>query len=99
TVAVDAVGSFDAAYDNSKGDVTFNVIPGIPHETDTAVDLTDTNSAASNGGVVRIPYALELNPYGAWSAEAWVRPDSNDNNGNFRSVFSSLYNFNFSAAV
>ncbi len=100
TTAVDAVGSFDAAYDSSKGDITFGVPPGIPRETDFAVDLSDTNTVTvGQGGVVRIPYALELNPYGAWSAEAWVRPDSNDTNGNFRTVFSSLYNFNFSTAV
>jgi hypothetical protein len=98
TVAVDAVGSFDGAYDNSRGDIKFGVTTGIPRETDTAVGLTDTNSAAGNGGVIRIPYFLELNPYGPWSAEAWVRPDSNDPS-NFRTVFSSQYNFNFSAAV
>ena len=98
STAVDAVGSFDATYDNSRGDITFGVPTGIPHETDPAVDLSDTNSAAGNGGVVRIPYALELNPFGPWSAEAWVRPDSNDQ-VNFRTVFSSLYNFQFSTAL
>ena len=97
--AVDAVGSFDGAYDNSLGDITFGISTGIPHETDTAIDLSDTNTVAGKGGVVRIPYALELNPYGPWSVEAWVRPDSNDTNGNFRTVLSSLYNFNFSTAV
>jgi hypothetical protein len=99
STAVDAVGSFDGSYDNSKGDITFGVPSGIPRETDKAVDLSDTNAAAGNGSAVRIPYALELNPRGTWSAEAWVRPDSNDNNGNYRTVFSSLYNFNFSAAL
>jgi concanavalin A-like lectin/glucanase superfamily protein len=100
STAVDAVGSFDGTYDTSLGGITFGIPTGIPHETDTAIDLSDTNTAsAGKGGVVRIPYALELNPYGAWSAEAWVRPDSNDTNGNFRTVLSSLYNFNFSAAV
>jgi len=100
TVAVDAVGSFDGAYDNSKGDITFGVATGIPGETDSAVDLSDTNTVTvGQGGVVRIPYALELNPYGPWTAEAWVSPDSNDNNGNFRTVLGSVYNVNFSAAV
>ena len=100
TNAVDAVGSFDAAYDDSLGGITFGVPTGIPHETDPAVDLGDTNSVtAGQGGVVRIPYALELNPYGAWSAELWVRPDSNDTNGNYRTVFSSLYNYNYSTAL
>lgn len=105
--AVDAVGSFDGTYDNSKGDITFGVPPGIPGFSnpslasyDQAVDLSDTNTLAiGRGGVVRIPYALELNPFGPWSMEAWVRPDSNDTNNNFRSVMSSLYNYNFSAAV
>jgi len=98
--AVDAVGSFDAAFDSSLGGISFNITPGIPHETDPAVDLSDTNETAiGKGGVVRIPYALELNPYGPWSVEAWVRPDSNDTKGNFRTVLSSLYNFNFSTAV
>ncbi len=100
TTAVDAVGSFDAAYDNSLGAITFGVPTGIPHETDPAVDLSDTNIAtAGRGGVVRIPYALELSPYGPWSVEAWVRPDSNDTHSNFRTVMSSLYNFGFSTAV
>jgi hypothetical protein len=100
TTAVDAVGSFDGAYDSSLGNITFGIPSGIPHETDPAVDLSDTNETAiGQGGVVRIPYALELNPYGTWSVEAWVRPDSNDTNGNFRTVMSSLYNFNFSTAV
>jgi hypothetical protein len=97
--AVDAVGSFDGTYDNSKGDITFGIPTGIPHDSDTAVDLSDTNTAtAGGGGVVRIPYALELNPHGPWSVEAWVRPDAIDPN-NFRTVLSSVYNFNFSAAV
>jgi hyaluronoglucosaminidase len=76
------------------------VAPGIPHETDPAIDLSDTNTTAiGRGGVVRIPYALEISPYGPWSVEAWVKPDSNDTHGNFRTVLSSLYNFNFSTAV
>jgi len=98
--AVDAVGSFDGAYDNSKGDIVFGVPTGVPHDTDTAVDLSDTNTTGfGSGGVVRIPYALELNPYGPWTVEAWVRPDLNDTHGNFRTVLSSVYNFNFSTAV
>src|SRR5581483_8786864 len=99
STAVDAVGSFDGNYDSSRGNITFGVPSGIPRDTDLAADLSDTNTAAGNGGVVSIPYALELNPHGPWSAEAWVRPDSNDNNGNYRTVFSSLYNFSFSTAL
>ncbi len=98
--AVDAVGSFDGAYDNSKGDITFGVPAGVPHDTDTAVDLSDTNTTGfGTGGVIRIPYALELNPFGPWSIEAWVRPDLNDTHGNFRTVLSSVYNYNYSTAV
>ncbi len=100
TVAIDSAGSFDGAYDNSKGAITFGIPGGVPHDSDTAVDLSDTNTAnIGQGGVVSIPYALELNPFGPWSAEAWVRPDSNDANGNFRTVMSSLYNYNYSTAV
>jgi hypothetical protein len=100
TPAVDAVGSFDGAYDNSLGAIAFGVPPGIPHETDPAIDLSDTNTATTGqGGVVRIPYYLELNPYGPWTYETWVRPDSNDTHGNFRTLLSSMYNFNFSTAV
>jgi hypothetical protein len=96
TTAVDAVGSFDGSYDNSKGDIIWGIAPGIPAETNAAVQLSDTNTVnIGQGGVIRIPYALELNPYGPWSAEAWVRPDSNDTNGNFRTVLGSVYNPNF----
>ena len=98
TTAVDAIGSFDGTYDNSKGDISFSIPTGIPHDSDTAVDLSDTNTTAGLGGVVRIPYALELNPHGPWSVEAWVRPDAIDPN-NYRTVLSSMYNYNFSTAV
>ncbi|HVV74080.1 MAG TPA: LamG-like jellyroll fold domain-containing protein, partial [Verrucomicrobiae bacterium] len=98
--AVDAIGSFDGTYDNSKGDIAFGIPTGVPNTSDPAVDLSDTNTAgAGTGGVISIPYALELNPYGPWSVEAWVRPDLNDTHGNFRTVLSSVYNYNFSTAV
>lgn len=97
--AVDAVGSFDGSYDTSFGPITWGVITGIPHMAgvDSAIALADTNSGAGGGGVVRIPYALELNPYGKWSFEAWVRPDSQD--GQFRTILSSMYNFGFSTSL
>ncbi|MDB6022805.1 MAG: Immunoglobulin I-set domain protein, partial [Pedosphaera sp.] len=57
-VATDAAGSFDGAYDNSLGNLTDGILPGIPHETKFGVDLSDTNEIASGqGGVVSMPYA------------------------------------------
>ncbi len=88
TIATDAVGSFDGAYDTTIGELTFGVATGIPHETDPAINITQ-------GAIVSIPYALELNPVtGPWSAEAWVKPATLDPN-HFRTVFSSLYNSDF----
>ena len=84
-VATDAVGSFDGSYDVNSGAFVYASPTGIPHETDTAINLT-------GGAVVTIPYALELNPVtGPWTAEAWVMPASLDP-GNFRTVFSSMWN-------
>ncbi len=97
TTAFDAAGTFDGTYDNSQGIVTLGVTNiGIPHETDFAIDLAATNHNA--GGVVSVPYALELNSFGPWSAEAWIRADSLDGN-DFRTVFSSMYNPNSSVTV
>jgi hypothetical protein len=57
------------------------------------VDLIDNQTTADGlGGIVTIPYALELNPYGPFSVEAWVRPDSTDNV--FRVPYSSMYSPN-----
>ena len=66
---VDAVGSFDGATDDSggQGTFTFGVPTGIPHETNTAMAVT-------GGATVQIPYALELNPFGPFSVEAWLQP-------------------------
>ncbi len=85
TTAVDAAGSFDGTYETGDaGTITYAVATGIPSETDTAV-------AVKGKARVRIPYALELNPYGAFTAEAWVKPntlaaDSQD----YRTAFSSM---------
>nr|MBP9903885.1 hypothetical protein [Verrucomicrobiota bacterium] len=89
TVAVDALGSFDGEYDAagsgaySPGAFTFGATTGIPYETNKAVIVT-------NGARIRIPYALELNPYGSFAAEAWVQPSSlSFDSGDHRTVFSS----------
>ncbi len=92
--AVDAVGSFDGSYSNVLGPISWGIAPGIPHETNAAVDLRDPQTALiGQGGTVTVPYALELNPFGAWSVEAWVRPDSVD--GQFRTPLASMSNKNF----
>ena len=87
-VAVDAVGSFDGAYNPLAGTFTYGAAPGLPRETDGAIGLT-------GGAVMSVPYALELNPTtGPWSVEAWVSPASLDP-GHFRTVFSSMFNADF----
>jgi hypothetical protein len=93
TTAIDAVGSFDGTYDSTLGTIVYGIPSGVPNDTNTAVDLQDNQTAtAGQGGVVDIPYALELNPFGPWSMEAWVRPDSVD--GQFRVPLSSMANTN-----
>jgi len=83
-----AVGSFDGSYNPQAGSFIYQVPTGIPHETNTAVHVTNT-------ALVRIPYALELNPVsGPWTAEAWVTPTSLDPN-NFRTPISSMWNSDF----
>jgi hypothetical protein len=67
TTAVDAAGSFDGTYTPGAGSITYGVATGIPHETDKAVSV--------NGNAqVQIPWALELNPHGPFSAELWIEP-------------------------
>ncbi len=84
--ATDAVGSFDGIYTDGPGSFIFGAPTGIPHETDPGVGLT-------NGSIIKVPYALELNPDAAWSAETWVQPYSlGTNGGDYRVVFSSEYN-------
>jgi hypothetical protein len=99
TTAVDAVGSFNAIYNNTNGPIDWQIPTGIPGDTNFGVGLFDPQSTnAGEGGVVDIPYALELNPYGNWSFEGWFEPTYQDPN-NFRTVCSSMYNSNYSAAV
>ena len=90
--AVDVVGSFTGSYNTGGGGVSpafVYQVPGAPpKDTNTAVSVSD-------GAIVTIPYALELNPVsGPWSFEAWIKPSSLDP-GNFRSPFSSLWNSDF----
>jgi hypothetical protein len=84
STAVDAVGSFDGSFLDTSGAGVFGyqVPTGIPHETDTALFVT-------NGATVTVPFAPELNPDGAWSAEGWFQPNSL---GDYRVVLCSQYN-------
>ncbi|MGA2751281.1 MAG: LamG-like jellyroll fold domain-containing protein [Verrucomicrobiota bacterium] len=89
--ATDAVGSFDGAYDTNYGTIAWGIPTGIPNNPVPGVDLQDAQTTtAGQGGTVDIPYALELNPFGPWSMEAWIRPDSVD--GQFRVPISSMSN-------
>jgi hypothetical protein len=97
TTATDAVGSFDGAYNNTLGPIDWQIATGIPGDTNLGVGLFDTNALPGNGGMVDIPYALELNPYGTWSFEGWFEPTLQD--GNYRTVCSSMYNSNYSTAL
>jgi len=79
--AVDAAGSFDGAYTPGNGTLTYGVATGIPRETDTAISV-------SGGAQVEIPWALELNPHGPFTAEVWFEPASLSST-DYRAVFSS----------
>ena len=84
TTAVDAAGSFDGTYTPGNGTITYAVATGIPYETDKAVSVT-------GGACVAIPWALELNPYGPFTAEAWFEPASLATNSlDYRTVYSSM---------
>jgi len=86
TNAVDAVGSFDGTYATNAGTFNFDVPTGIPHETDGALGV-------AGGAVVNIPYALEINPTGAFSVDGWFNAASATAGGNdYRTVFSSISN-------
>ncbi|HUD46333.1 MAG TPA: LamG domain-containing protein [Candidatus Baltobacteraceae bacterium] len=94
TNAIDAVGSFDGGYSNALGTIVFGITTGVPNDTNFGVDLQDSETTNIGlGGQVDIPYALELNPFGPWSAEAWIRPDGVDDV--FRVPFSSLSDTNY----
>jgi hypothetical protein len=86
TNALDDAGSFDGAYQAPSGILTFGYPSGVPHDTDTAIHVTNT-------AIVTIPYALELNPVtGPWSYEFWIQPTSLS--GNFPTPISSEGNPN-----
>jgi hypothetical protein len=94
TDAVDVVGSFTGTYTTSISAagpapaITYQVPGAPPKDTNAAVSV-------SGGGLVTIPYALELNPVtGPWSFETWIKPSSLDP-ANFRSPFSSMWNKDF----
>lgn len=82
--AVDAAGSFDGTYTPGAGSITYGVATGVPHETNTAMNV-------SGGATVQIPYALELNPFGPFSVEAWLQPATVPVTG-YRSALGSLGN-------
>ncbi|MGA9777554.1 MAG: LamG-like jellyroll fold domain-containing protein [Verrucomicrobiia bacterium] len=85
TTALDDAGSFDGTYSYVGSDLTYGYPSGIPHDTDTAIHVTNT-------AIVTIPYALELNPVtGPWSYEFWIQPTSLDPS-NFHTPIASLAN-------
>jgi hypothetical protein len=82
--AVDAVGSFDGSYEPGNGTLTRGAPTGIPNETDTGITV-------SGGARVTIPWALELNPHGPFTAEAWFKPATLKSDSlDYRTVFSSM---------
>ena len=84
--AVDAVGSFDGAYQANTGSFAFGAQTGIPHETDSALGMT-------GGAVVSIPFAIEINPTAAFTVEGWFNAASATTGGNdYRTVISSISN-------
>lgn len=84
TAAIDAVGSFNGEYSAGDGAVVFGALTGIPHETNPAIQV-------ANKARVIVPYALELNPHGPFSAEIWINPSSLAADGSdYRTVFSAL---------
>lgn len=86
TNAVDAVGSFDGDYEANGGTFTFGVPIGIPNDNDTGVEMT-------NGAVIDVPYAIEINPPGAFTVAGWFQPASVAGGGNdYRTAISSMSN-------
>jgi hypothetical protein len=94
STAVDAVGSFDGTYMTNDGSITGGVTGGIPHDTNTAVDLSNMSTPQfAPGATVQIPWAPELNPDIPWSVETWVQPTLwSTTNGQYSVVLSSEYN-------
>ena len=86
--AVDAAGSFDGALDNNADAGTFSSAEtgGVPNDSNTALGVT-------GGARALIPYALELNPVGPFTAEAWFKPSSLSADGSdYRTAFASMGN-------
>ncbi len=71
TTVIDAAGSFDGTYNdnNGAGIFSYEVPSGITNETDTALGV-------SQKAQVNVPWAPEINPHGAFSVEAWLKPAS-----------------------
>lgn len=82
SIAVDAAGSFDGEYTPNLGTITYGVASGIPGETNNAVAVTEKSH-------VKIPWAVELNPHGPFTAELWLKPASLNTTADFRNAASS----------
>jgi len=80
TTAVDAAGGFDGTYLPGDGSILYGVDTGIPRETDKAVSV-------AGKAQIQIPWALELNPHGPFTAELWFKPASLSSD--YRDVFTS----------
>jgi hypothetical protein len=102
TNVVDDAGSFDGSYVVTTGILNFGYPSGVPHDTDTAIHIFETNSVVNNsvsGAYATIPYALELNPVsGPWSYEFWIQPTSLDST-DFRVPIASEGDQNMGALV
>jgi hypothetical protein len=86
TIAVDTAGSFDGTYEPGAGSFTFGAPTGIPHNTNAALGVV-------NGATVSLPYAIEINPPGAFTVEGWFQPASLAADGNdYRTPLSSVSN-------
>jgi Concanavalin A-like lectin/glucanases superfamily len=95
STAVDAVGSFNGTYTPNTvngGSITGGITGGIPHDTNTAVKLSNLAVPGfTPGATVQIPWAPELNPDIPWSVETWIQPNS-ISGSDYRVVLSSEYN-------
>jgi hypothetical protein len=83
---LDAIGSFDGGYMATNADAifTFGLPTGIPLETNVAMGVTSKAR-------VNVPYALELNPTGPFTAEAWVQPNAQTSSSqDWRCPFASM---------
>lgn len=100
STAVDSIGSFDGAYTaNLAGIFTFGVPTGVPHDTNTAVGLASGSYSGTIpqgqtiGATVDVPYALEINPAGAFTVDGWFNASSVTSGPNdYRTAISSISN-------